>query len=89
MGQDHQGCGHQGRLIAWFGLVAPAGTPRDIVKKLHDTTVQALAKPDAKARFDAVGTDIAPLNPEQFAGFIKSEIAKWAKLAKVAKLEAQ
>jgi len=76
-------------LIAWFGLVAPAGTPREVVKKLHDTTVQALSKPDAKSRFDAVGTDIAPLNPEQFAGFIRSEIAKWAKLAKVAKLEPQ
>lgn len=76
-------------LIAWFGLVAPAGTPRDVVKRLHDATVQALGRPDAKARFDAVGTDIALLNPEQFAAFIKSEIAKWAKLAKVAKLEPQ
>ena len=74
-------------LIAWFALVAPAGTPAPVISRLHDTTVQALAKPDVKARFDALGTDVGPMNPEQLAGFIRSEIDKWAKMAKAAGIQ--
>jgi tripartite-type tricarboxylate transporter receptor subunit TctC len=71
-------------LIAWFALVAPAGTPAPVVSRLHDITVKSLAKPDVAARFASLGTDVAPLNPEQLGGFIRSEIAKWAKMAKEA-----
>jgi tripartite-type tricarboxylate transporter receptor subunit TctC len=74
-------------LIAWFGLVAPAKTPNDIVQKLHDATVKGLAKPEVKEKFAAIGTDVAPLNPEQFAKFIQSEIAHWAKLVKLAGIQ--
>jgi tripartite-type tricarboxylate transporter receptor subunit TctC len=74
-------------LIAWFGLMAPAGTPRDIVAKLHDTVVKGLARPDMRERFAAIGTDVAPLNPEQLAKFIDSEIAKWKRLTREAGIQ--
>jgi tripartite-type tricarboxylate transporter receptor subunit TctC len=74
-------------LIAWFALVAPAGTPREVLTRVHDTTAKALAKPEVQARFAALGTDVAPMNPEQLAGFIRSEIDKWAKMAKEAGIQ--
>ena len=74
-------------LIAWFALVAPAGTPAPVISRLHDVTAKSLAKPDVKARFDALGTDVAPMNPEQLGGFIKSETAKFARLAKEAGIQ--
>jgi tripartite-type tricarboxylate transporter receptor subunit TctC len=74
-------------LIAWFGLVAPAKTPADIVQKLHEATLTGLAKPEVKEKFAAIGTDVAPLGPAQFGKFIQSEIAHWAKLVKLAGIE--
>jgi tripartite-type tricarboxylate transporter receptor subunit TctC len=74
-------------LIAWFALVAPAGTPAPVVARLHEVTAGALAKPEVKARFDALGTDVAPMNPEQLGGFIRSEITKFARLAKDAGIQ--
>jgi tripartite-type tricarboxylate transporter receptor subunit TctC len=76
-------------LIAWFALVAPAGTPPEIVARLHQVTAAALAKPDIVARFATLGTDVAPMNPEQLGAFIRSEIAKWARLTKEAGIEPQ
>jgi tripartite-type tricarboxylate transporter receptor subunit TctC len=74
-------------LIAWFALVAPAGTPAPVVSRLHDVTAKALAKPDVAARFATLGTDVGPMNPEQLGGFIRSETAKWAKMAKEAGIQ--
>lgn len=74
-------------LIAWFALVAPAGTPAPVVSRVHEITAKSLAKPEVKARFDALGTDVAPMSPEQLGGFIKSEIAKFARLAKQAGIQ--
>ena len=74
-------------LIAWFALVAPAGTPREVVDRVYDVTAKALAKPDVRARFASLGTDVAVMNPEQLGAFIGSEIAKWAKLAKEAGIQ--
>jgi tripartite-type tricarboxylate transporter receptor subunit TctC len=74
-------------LIAWFALVAPAGTPAPVVSRLHDVTVKALAKPEVGARFAALGTDVAPLNPDELGAFIRSETEKWAKMAKEAGIQ--
>ena len=74
-------------LIAWFALVAPAGTPAPVIARLHEVTSKSLAKAEVKARFDGLGTDVAPMNPEQLAGFIKSEITKFARLAKEAGIQ--
>ena len=76
-------------LIAWFALVAPAGTPGNVLNLLSETTLKALKKKEVAEKFAHLGTDVAPLNPEQLAAFIKSEIAKWAKLAKEAGIEPQ
>jgi tripartite-type tricarboxylate transporter receptor subunit TctC len=74
-------------LIAWFALVAPAGTPGPVIKRIHDVAVKSLAKPEVAARFATLGTDVAPMNPEQLGAFIRSEIAKWAKLTKEAGIQ--
>jgi tripartite-type tricarboxylate transporter receptor subunit TctC len=74
-------------LIAWFGLVAPAKTPKDIVQKLHDATVKGLAKPEVREKFAAIGTDVAPLGPSEFGKFIQSEIEHWRKLVKLANIQ--
>ena len=74
-------------LIAWFALVAPAGTPAPVIARLHDVTSKSLAKPEVKARFDALGTDVAPMTPGELAGFIRSEIDKWAKMVKEAGIQ--
>lgn len=71
-------------LIAWFALMAPAGTPKDVVAKLHEASARALAKPEVTARFATLGTDVAPMNPEELGAFIRAEIAKWARMTKEA-----
>jgi tripartite-type tricarboxylate transporter receptor subunit TctC len=58
---------------SWFGLLAPAGTPTDIVNRLHDEVVKALASPDVKERFAKLGADAWTLKPEQFDAYIKDE----------------
>jgi len=74
-------------LIAWFAIVAPAGTPKEIVNLLSDTTLKAIAKKEIVDKFAAIGTDVAPMNPAQLGAFIKSEIAKWAALVKQAGIQ--
>ncbi len=74
-------------LIAWFGLMAPAGTPRDIVNKLHEAAAKGLGRADMRERFAAIGTDVATQTPEQLARFIDSEIAKWKRLTKEAGIQ--
>ena len=73
----------------WIGMMAPAKTPRDIVQRLHDEVVKALASPDVKERFSKLGADAWTLRPEQFDAYIKDEINGYAKLVKAAGLQAQ
>jgi tripartite-type tricarboxylate transporter receptor subunit TctC len=74
-------------LIAWFALMAPAKTPADIVQKVHDAAVKSLGKADVKEKYAGIGIDPAPMNPAELGRFIQSEIAHWAKLAKLAGLQ--
>ncbi len=74
-------------LIAWFALVAPAHTPKEIVQRVHEVASAGLAKLEVKEKFASIGTDVAPMNPQQLGGFIKSEIAKWATLVKQAGIQ--
>ena len=76
-------------LIAWFALMAPAGTPPEIVARLYGATAAALKKPDAAARFAVLGTDVGLMDPAQLADFIKAEIAKWSRMAKEAGIQPQ
>ncbi|MES2510523.1 MAG: tripartite tricarboxylate transporter substrate binding protein [Pseudomonadota bacterium] len=73
----------------WIGMMAPAKTPRDIVNRLHDEVQKALATPEVKERFAALGADAWTLKPEQFDSYIKDEIKSNAVLVKAAGLEVQ
>mgnify|MGYP003343178796 CR=1 FL=1 len=74
---------------SWFGLVAPAGTPKPIIDKLAAETQRILKLPDVAERVAGLGAEAVGGTPEQFAGYIKSEIAKWAKVVKEANVELQ
>ena len=76
-------------VIGWQGLVAPAGTPKDVINKLYETMVIAMTKPEVRARIISMHQDIEVLNPEQFSKFIEREILKWSKDAKEAGIEPQ
>jgi tripartite-type tricarboxylate transporter receptor subunit TctC len=67
---------------AWYGVLAPARTPKTIVTRLHDEIVRGLALPDVKERLNNVGFELVGGTPDEFAVFIKSEITKWAKVVK-------
>lgn len=67
-------------VSAWFGLVAPAGTPKDVIEKLNAAVNQVLAMPSVRERFDAMGAVAAPTTPEQFGQYIKSEVDIWGKV---------
>ena len=69
---------------SWFSLVAPAGTPAPIVKKVHDEAVKMLAEPEARARFAQLGLDTVGSSPDALAAVIKSDIAKWSGVIKEA-----
>ena len=73
----------------WIGMMVPSKTPRDIVNRLHDEVVKALATPEVKERFATLGADAWTLKPEQFDAYIKDEIKSNAVLVKAAGLEVQ
>jgi tripartite-type tricarboxylate transporter receptor subunit TctC len=73
----------------WFGLFAPAGTPKEIVDKLARSANAAIAADDVKAAFAPQGIDPIGGTPEQFSAYVKSEIAKWAKVIETAGVKPQ
>jgi tripartite-type tricarboxylate transporter receptor subunit TctC len=66
--------------VPWFGLVAPANTPKDIVDRLHGETVKALAMPVIRKKFDELGLEPIGNTPAEFAAVIRKEIPEWAKV---------
>ena len=74
---------------AWFGLFAPAATPRDIVMKLHGEAVKALAAPEIRDHFERAGIEPIGSTPEQFAQQVRSDIAKFGKIAREAGIRAE
>ena len=67
---------------AWFGPMAPAGTPPAIIDKLHRETVRILSAPDVRRRLDGLGIDVVANTPAEFAAVITTETAQWAKVIK-------
>jgi tripartite-type tricarboxylate transporter receptor subunit TctC len=67
---------------SWFGLLAPAGTPPDIINRIQQETAKALGTPELKARLQAKGAIPNGMTPDKFAAFIASETKKWAKVVK-------
>jgi tripartite-type tricarboxylate transporter receptor subunit TctC len=68
----------------WNGILAPAGTPKDIVHRLHETIVQILKSPQAQERYANVGAEIRYNAPEEFRALIVAEMAKWRKVIRAA-----
>ncbi|MET0276788.1 MAG: tripartite tricarboxylate transporter substrate binding protein [Pseudorhodoplanes sp.] len=66
--------------IGWYGVIAPAGTPPDIIKKLNEAFVETLKEPEVVERIRSVGAEPAPMTPAQFSAFIRNETAKWSEV---------
>jgi tripartite-type tricarboxylate transporter receptor subunit TctC len=69
-------------IYTWWGFMAPAGTPKEIIAKWNAEVARILATPEMKAFFAQQGAEPAPTTPEQFAALIRSEIPKYAKIVK-------
>jgi tripartite-type tricarboxylate transporter receptor subunit TctC len=70
----------------WYGLLAPAGTPKPVITRLHAEAVKALRAPDVVDKLSSQGAEPVASSPEEFAAFIRSETEKWANLVKVANM---
>jgi tripartite-type tricarboxylate transporter receptor subunit TctC len=68
----------------WNGVSAPARTPKEIVERINADVARILRTPDMSEKFRNEGAEPAVMTPEQFAAFIRSEIAKWGKVISIA-----
>jgi len=68
------------QAVNWYGLLAPAGTPRPIIERLHAECVKLMAVPETRERLRAQGGDPDSRSPEQFAEFMRAEHARWGKV---------
>jgi tripartite-type tricarboxylate transporter receptor subunit TctC len=71
-------------VMSWYGILAPAGTPADIVRRLNAELNKAIQAPEVVARLTSLGTEPTGGTPEQFGATIKSDIARWAKVVEAA-----
>ncbi len=72
---------------AWFGLFAPAGTPREVVARLNAEMVKVMARPDVKQQLASMGIDGFSSTPEELRDYVQSEIAKWSRMVKDAGIQ--
>jgi tripartite-type tricarboxylate transporter receptor subunit TctC len=72
----------------WVGIMAPTGTPKDVIARLNAEAVAALARQDLKEALAAQGAEAAPGTPEQFGTHVRNELAKWAQVVKTAGIKA-
>jgi tripartite-type tricarboxylate transporter receptor subunit TctC len=70
--------------VQWYGLLAPTGTPRDVIERLHREVTAILRTPEVKSRLAADGGELVAGTPEAFAAILRSETEKWARVAKAA-----
>jgi len=75
-------------VTTWYGVLAPAGTPRPIINRLNAELVKIMRVPELKERLAAMATDPVTSTPEEFADLIKQEISRWAKVVREAGLKA-
>src|SRR3954463_15709161 len=72
----------------WFGVLTVAGTPRDIIQRLNNEMVKILTSAEVRERFGKMGVEVVAGTPEQFSQFLKSEVARWAKVIQDAGIKA-
>ena len=75
-------------VSVWFGTVAPAGTPREVVQKINTEINRILALPEVKERFSGAGIEIVGGSPETFGALLRKDVAMWAKVVKDANIKA-
>jgi tripartite-type tricarboxylate transporter receptor subunit TctC len=81
--------GYPGLAIRdWFGLVAPAGTPKEIVARLHSEFRNVVANAEVRQRLDSIGMEAAGIGPEEFAAHVRSELRRWGKVVREAGIKA-
>lgn len=74
-------------IPAWFGLFGPAGTPKEIVTRVNAEMVKIIARPDVNQTLNAMGIDAFTSTPDELGDYVKSEIQKWARLARDAGIQ--
>ena len=67
---------------SWYGLMAPVGTPKDIIVRLNTESLRIVRQPETRAKFIAAGVDPTGSTPEQFGSYLRSEIEKWGKVVR-------
>ena len=73
----------------WYGLFAPAGTPKPVINVLHQSVTKALANTDLRERFAQQGLETEAGSPEQLTAMLKSEVARWGKIIRAAKIQGE
>jgi tripartite-type tricarboxylate transporter receptor subunit TctC len=76
-------------ISPWWGLFAPAGTPREVIARLNAEAVRILALPDVKAGYANLGLTAISSTPEQFGAYVQEEIVRWAKVVKASGARAE
>jgi len=73
-------------LTNWFGLLGPAGTPKDVLTKVHADVVKVLAEPELRKKIAEMGADVVGNSPEEFGAWMRAESAQWAEIIKSANI---
>ena len=76
-------------LTNWFGLLAPAATPREVVSRIHADSVKALKEPEINRKIADLGADVVGNTPEEFGAALRAESAQWAEIIKTANIRAE
>ncbi len=71
----------------WFGVFAPAGTPRPVVDRLHAEISKALADPEIKEKLESLGNEVSGIGPDAFSAYVKTEVSRWADIVKKAEVK--
>jgi tripartite-type tricarboxylate transporter receptor subunit TctC len=69
-------------VTGWYGMLVPAGTPKDTITRLHAESIKVIKLPDVKERIETVGFETIGTTPEEFGGFVRNEVDKWTKVVK-------
>ena len=76
-------------VSTWYGLLAPAHTPRDIITRVQQDTVKVLALPDVRTRLATLGFDLGGTTPAEFAALLRSDLARWQKVIREGGIKAE